>query len=780
MKFYAALIACFLFAALSASSFANAGQKGLNPVTVKKPATHKPVPLFSDGVAKATICLMDEKPSRATMTAVKELQTCIKLAGGAELPVSKGELIDGPAIVIGNSPEVKAVTGLDGSAMPIEGFAIKTAENRVFIAGNDDPATQSSGTAWGIYEFLERVVGVRWYWPAQHGGRSVVNRTDLSVAPLWIEDAPVFRMRTIWPSNHPGLGALHASLRSANTWPVKLVVHAPHGWGKNEDFVKNRPEVFQLSKDGKRANIMLCYGNKRTLETYLELIEKHYDKGEKVDLGIVGDAITVSPWDAEVACYCEDCRALWDENGGSYGTASRILETFVAKLAREVKKRWPDKTIIYLPYMNYTMASGTVQFPDNVEVQLCGMPGLALYKEPAIRKQFQDNIDKWRELTGRKVQTWEYSCWPEDRVQAPYHYPHVIQSYYQENKDKIVGSFINGVKDHWPRSNWSLYCWLKCLWNPDFDVDAAAEEFCERMFGPASGPMKELLDLQISRWEDSRFPSGALSAEGVYSEAFPPAMVKKMTGLLDQARELAADDPLVMQRLEYYSTPFPGFIKEYEYVVEGKGMNPLLMKKTGEMPVVDGKLDDKEWEKAPEASLRVYNGKEKKAVDPKFPTTVRALWNTDGLMLGLRMDEPNPAALVKDLANHDDGTLYWQDCVELFLDTSGKNSGKSYHLILTAGGAVYDAFGGDLAWECEGLEFKTHEGEDFWSMEVFIPHKSVGAEVTTDSTGRIWYGQICRHRLSDKKGGRENQKLNANQGGFNSNTGDFAEFRFVE
>ena len=51
-------------------------------------------------------------------------------------------------------------------------------------------------------------------------------------------------------------------------------------------------------------------------------------------------------------------------------------------------------------------------------------------------------------------------------------------------------AFINGVGDHWPRQHISLYCWMKCLWNPDFDVDAAVDEYCQRMYGSAAKTMR--------------------------------------------------------------------------------------------------------------------------------------------------------------------------------------------------------------------------------------------------------------------------------------------------
>ena len=51
---------------------------------------------------------------------------------------------------------------------PIEGFAIKTAEDVVCIVGHDGAiagrSARSDGTAHGVREFAERFVGVRWYF----------------------------------------------------------------------------------------------------------------------------------------------------------------------------------------------------------------------------------------------------------------------------------------------------------------------------------------------------------------------------------------------------------------------------------------------------------------------------------------------------------------------------------------------------------------------------------------------------------------------------------------
>ncbi|MDA1143245.1 MAG: DUF4838 domain-containing protein [Planctomycetota bacterium] len=772
------LMSLFGMAALSAAPASD-----LLPVTARPAPRHAPISLVENGQPKATICVMQTVNSRPMTAALSELQVCIEEATGVKLPVSKGKLVAGPAIVIGACPEASSA-GLVGGKLPIEGFAIKTLRDRVFIVGHD--TRTSSGTAWGVFEFLERVIGARWYWPAQNGGRSVPMTASLSVAPMFIEDAPVFRKREIWPTFGGGgpngeLITLHAALRAANSWPIALAVHTPRNWGKL--YGKERPEVMQKRKDGSRDDKMLCYGNSRTLETYLEVLSRAFDRGETIhadEMGIVGNAVTVSPWDAGIACYCDDCRKLWDTDAGGLGEASRVVGTFVSRLGKEMKKRWPDNTLIYLPYVNYTLAPEGIEFPDNVEVQLCGMPGVALYKEPATLKLFQGNIDTWRKLTGRRVQTWDYSCWPEDQTKAPYLYPHVLRDYYRSNRDKIIGTFINGTTDHWPRSHLSLYVWLKCLWNPEFDVHAALDEFAKRMFGPAAAPMRDLIKIQCDGWEKSRWPDGTFSAKAVYKDSFPKATIGRMKSLLTSARKQIGNDAKLKQRLDYYERPFEDFCREYEIVVEGKGVRPLVAKRVAETPTIDGKLDEPLWENAPQTTFRrhVKNGQD---TEPRHPTWVKAVWTAEGVTFGIRCSERFPNKLRMDNMNRDDGTLWFQDCLEVFLDPSAKGGGKVVQLLITAGGGLFDSLGGDAGWTCEGLKFAKALGTDYWSMEVHVPLTALPGAVSP-ATGVSWSGQFTRFRTGHGKPDKDSeaQKMNAKYGGFNSNTADFAPIRFVE
>ncbi len=754
----------------------------LNPVTLHPAPTHEPVPLVKEGKAVGRVRVMTPEPSRMLRAAVRDLGLHIEYATGAKLPVDKTGEAEGPAILIG-ACDAAAEIGLDAAKLPVEGFAIKTAPGAIHIVGHDD-----HGTTWGIYEFLERFVGVRWYWPEDRKskellGTSIPARTDLILQPVWLTDAPAFRKREIWPSGGPrvapaDVGALHRRLRSADTWPVKLIVHAPHGWAKH--YKDDRPEIFQLRKDGERDFDMLCYGHPRTLETYLEEIEAQRQPEGTIDRGrrILRDtSITVSPADMAVSCRCEHCRKLWDSDGGTYGTASKVLATFVAKLAREVEKRWPDMTIIFLPYKNYTYAPKGVTFPGNVEIQICGMPGLAQYKDAKINAAEQANIDAWVALSGRKIQNWHYSCWPADRTKAAYLFPHTIQAHYQANLDKTVGSFINGVENHWPRQHVSLYIWMKVLWNPDFNVDAAIGEYVRRMYGPAAGSMGTLVRMLIDGWEQREWPEHTFSPKSVYHVSYPRADVEQMEALLAQALAQAEEDPLATRRIESYAKSLRPFFAESELIVEGKGLKPLVVWQTAEASILDGRLDEACWTSIKPVSF--VRARDRKEPEPAFPTELKAVWTRKGIFFGFRMHEPTPGKLKRDIraGSRDASLIWWNDNVEIFLDVTGERSGY-YQFIVNANGAIFDSKGKDTSWTAKGLKAAGHVGKDFWSLEVYVPY-SVFPDARAPGTGVEWFGNFTRHRVTDRKH-REYQRLNTTFAAPSNDQNAFGPIRFVE
>lgn len=312
----------------------------LMPVTMLAPPQHPLVELVRQGQPRAVVHVA--AASSALKTLVTELIEAVRLSTGAELKVvAEPPAADQPAIVIGDCAESRQA-GIDAAKLPIEGFAVKTAPARVYLVGSTAPLPptgggepcRNEGTAWAVADFLERFVGVRWYWPAQFGGRSVVKSADLAVPPVHYVDAPAFRKRSHWPPFYDGwasrwtdktqpppphaaggtgrieMGPLLACLRSGNSWPYLIQVHQPQWWPEDQWQAANAkyPTMFAVNADGTRSKTLLCYSSKDTLAYLLAGCAQTWDQGG-VDSWVTPTCVTVSPADHALACECEVCLA---------------------------------------------------------------------------------------------------------------------------------------------------------------------------------------------------------------------------------------------------------------------------------------------------------------------------------------------------------------------------------------------------------------------------------------------------------------------------------------
>jgi len=795
----AALLAGLMLAQHATADPQTLGSEDLDPVSVHDSPEHQPVPMVVEGQPRAVVVVV--QPGRMTGQLVRELVDSIEATTGAKLDVVREmPAADQPAIVIGEC-EASRAAGIDASKLPPEGFVVKTAPNRIFLVGETNVA-QDSANAWAVADLLERWVGVRWWWPLDHHGRTVEKTDTLVMRPVHYSDAPAFRMRHGWPPFYNGTphGTLRVSnlydrLRGGNSWPNKLVVHAPHPHQWNPIYKETRPEIYALRADGSRNFSMYDYTEPRLMETFLENIELYVNatdeqrktKEFKNRTAFIRDnSITVSPPDLGVHSASERAQELLEPEKGRYASASKLMGLFVKQLAEKVAERWPDINIVYLPYVNYTLAPEGIEFPDNVEVQLCGMPGVAMYKEPALREQFQANIDRWAELTGGQVQTWDYSCWPTDRTKAPFQYPNIVKDYYSRNRGKIIGTFINGgIPDEWLAQHITMYVWMKVLWDPDINVHAVLDEFCDRMFGPAASPIRQLLQLQVARWENVEWPIDRLSPKALYEMSYTKEVMDRMAELLDEAKRKAAGDEVYAARVAYYAQAFPAFFAEAESLRSGKGIRHINAQKVPDNPVIDGKLDDRWWEMAePLVGFERNGGKE-----AEYNTEVRIVWTLDGVTVGMKMYEPAVEDLKMDIKTRDDGALWpANDNAEIFLDVTGQKQGRYVQWLITPANTVMDLLDGDQTWNPEDVRHATHIGDDYWSVELYLPLSLIGEieGFQKPATGSQWAAQFTRHRIADGRDSRndksrpEYSRMNNKLGGFSKNAADFGLIKFVE
>lgn len=163
-------------------------------------------------------------------------------------------------------------------------------------------------------------------------------------------------------------------------------------------------------------------------------------------------------------------------------------------------------------------------------------------------------------------------------------------------------------------------------------------------------------------------------------------------------------------------------------------------------PVLDGKLDDAVWEKAPLVSgFSILESGE--LANPQ--TSFRVLWDDQRLYFGLRCDEPMMDKVIPVLYPHDEHAVFGSETIEVFIDPDHTHE-RYYQLAFSVAGSLYDGEGMATTWD-SNAEVKTFQGPDFWSAEFVVPWapmkgqphegKIVGFNVNRDrnAAGHSWH-----------------------------------------
>ena len=589
----------------------------------------------------------------------------------------------------------KIIVEKDGETAGVEKGLFLTQRRRGTESGTDefrvvakDGCVRFEGRAdYAVFDWCERELGMRYYCAA---GKCVEKRSEIVVDPVDYADRPAFERRTI-----SGQSDWARVAKSGSTHRGGVAVHAPLSWVTDLRLQRDYPEIFENGKSP-----MLCYGHPTTLDYYKMRIDRHI-AGLEDSRGIVDTArkvVTVCQWDAPVRCDCPWCRTLYDYAGEARGKASPVLwGWFLPQLADWMKERHPDYLISFLPYLNTVgvpkvwWRGGEVKrwSGGNCEAEVCVMPGMALLKDEKVREREEGILRGWREVTGRKVLEWNYGCWPLEFTSAPYVFGRTAQRHCAAMRDVLAGTFICGGEGD-PRVALSMYVWMKCLWNPDIDVEAVYDGFARRMFGPAAKPMRELIALQEACWERP-WKTETCTYANVFETSFPPADVARMKALLEEARQVAeaAKDVRAAARVKWYAGGFGRFLKESEILAQRNGGTEIGVGETREM-VLARETSGTPWAK----------------------TTV----TFDGTKFVVRCEEP--AAKKMDWTSIDNDFVWGDDCVTFVFEGLGKRT-----VFKTGKEVTHDATG--------------------WTVEMGVPDEAVKRGFVR--------GNVCRWRVGDRR-----------------------------
>lgn len=546
------MLVSFCLLAAVASDLSVMDQPSLNPVRYARVASADAVSLVSGGKARCVLVVpangedvpvpgvqqcawlgsWPEERRFAGAMGAHEIGVWIEHATGVCLPVVRG---DGPVpsdkipVFVGLGRRARE-WGFDDMGIPPEGFRIRNAGKAVAIVGAPKGSRNRMdglcGTLFGAYDFLERFVGVRFYYHTDQGV-SVVPRKTVTVPPVDYMDWPRSNQRLAYtwrwkdlPDPSSNVAALRYRSGSHGWGSEPIFQHVPECLHKILDPVADA-DCFETGPDGKRLTTnppMPCYGCPRTVDKFMEFVRGWYAKDPKamsVAVKVPGSnptevAIGFGPPDHPVRCTCRYCRTYPTKEDGLYWEQrGAVMGHFAQEVSWRVAREYPGKRFYYLPYYNYTDPPKSGAFADNAWFRLCFMFGQSTYLDPVIRRKYDEWTRGWIDAGhGHRLSGYLYG-WPGAEKGLPmlFQSPHALKAFFSDMRDRVEGWFVGDNLQAPACQAYSNYCLFRLMWNPDFDVDAALAEMYARLFGPAADEMSDLYGRLTRRFESCDWSS---------------------------------------------------------------------------------------------------------------------------------------------------------------------------------------------------------------------------------------------------------------------------------
>jgi hypothetical protein len=507
--------------------------------------------LVKDGASPYCIVLTSVA-SPSEQRAAEELQAAFKACAGVELPVVREVPADGaPMIVLGCGPVAQSL-GVDPKPEDLgeQGYALKSVPPHLVIAG-----TPAAGTMYGVYDFIENTLGMRWYAPG-------VTKTP-EVKELALPEAdkvvrPAFAWRHTsysWPDRDDAFTVHQRDNNGAGAADHPFGIQHQHDgrchsyfrYVSPGEFFDTHPEYFsEIGGIRRREDTQLCLTNPDVLEIVTErmLARMAEDPTSRQH--------NFSQMDYYNNCECANCRAINQQ----YGTAGGTQFWFLNQLAERTAKVYPNKLIGTLAYMYTEEPPKDMTMHPNIAVWLCHMyPSCDSHPIATcpLNADYKHRAEAWSEICSH-LYIWHYivdfahyyNPFPNFRAMAAdmkFYHGIGVEGIYLQGASCAGGEF----------SLLRPYYGMKLLWNPEQDADALLQDFLQGYYGAAAGFIGQYIALLHDKVEQENIHMHLYTnpAQGYLTDA----VMDQSKALFDQAEAAVAEDPELLERVKVARMP---------------------------------------------------------------------------------------------------------------------------------------------------------------------------------------------------------------------------------
>lgn len=498
-----------------------------------------PALLFGSGLAESGFSLNPDGSGPVTIVAPKDsavdeavgdLGGYLEKITGRSFPVLRVEDETGSSagavivLQLGEGPEEEG------------GFNFEVTEQELRISSRS-----ADGLYFGVTELLEQL-GVRWFLPGPMG----------TVVPQSAN--PHLKLQK--DSHIPSFASRYFGPTGDKVWDKRmrfggLYFPPAHGISIGKDVTfEDHPEFF-AEVDGKRIHKQLCLSNPEVLRLAVVAAEKYF--AAHPDKPLYG----LGPNDGSNFCECANCRALdsgeWDAFTGAPVLTDRYI-WFFNQMLEQLKDSYPERGLAFYAYHTYMepptkVVPNPLIVPALAPIALCRIHGM---NNPVCpdRSYYKQLMEGWTKLLPR---VFERGYWFNLADPGfPFSSVHRMRDEILAAKSYGIYGWRTETICHWASELPSHYVAAKLMWDVDTDVDALLEDFYEKFFGPAAGPMKVYFETMDHALRDSdHHTGGAFGTPLLY-----PEKIRRQAGeALAKAGALASENPY-HERVEIVSLSF--------------------------------------------------------------------------------------------------------------------------------------------------------------------------------------------------------------------------------
>jgi len=568
-----------------------------------------------------TDVVIDAGAPKSVLFAAEEMTNFLSRVHGKDVPIVNAPRAGRTPVILGVNAWTKAA-GLDPAALPRDSFQIRVTDEGVFIAGVDDPkidlreiverkgmvglyileADGQRGTLFGVYDFLETVAGVRFYFPGELG-TIVPRKTTLPVATGNRSVTPAFVVRRPYlpkDGRWPGETDDHLSRNTPKCWTWLRqrfstyrfqCVHGQTQMRLHERFAKTHPEYFALLKDGRRGcdpdvsdkylKDLVCQSSAVWDEIYKDA--KAYFSGQPASTrgfpaprrkgrdtwgaNAARGMFDVMPADGMVRCECAACKAAYENSSSKRDYATDLLWGQTAKVAQRLIDENVPGFLTMMAYSPYR-AVPSVDIPTNVLVMVAEDGPWSNASE--IDEQ-EAEVAAWNKKMKRTIWMWTY---PGKHLRKiiygiPESTPRAYGRYFKRFAPYIFGSFCESESDSSIFNYLNYYVFSRVAWDPKVDVDAVLDEHHRLMYGAAAPEMGRFFDIVEDKWlnvvvgnfvetEDGTKIRHYASELEIFRDAYPPSVLADLRRLFDAALAKVPAGSLEARRVAFVREEFLG------------------------------------------------------------------------------------------------------------------------------------------------------------------------------------------------------------------------------